>query len=133
VLASTGFDGRFHLRDVNLGERIQSGERCPRYLATLAFSPDGSRIATGAMDRRIRIFSTETGDELFSTDVEEHYSYVSFSSDGQNLAIVSGHDRLVIHAPDQEALSRLSRAELGDIICRDITFYERPKPLEQQE
>jgi WD40 repeat protein len=128
VLASTGFEGCFNLRDVGTGERILVGERSPRYLATLAFSPDGGRIATGAMDGRIRVFSTETGDELFSTDVEAYYSYVSFSSDGQSLAIVSERDRLVIHAPEQTTIAQLNRSELGDIICRGVTFYERPNP-----
>jgi WD40 repeat protein len=123
LLASTGFEGRFNLCDVTTGERIQVGELCPRYLSTLSISPDGRRIATGSMDGRVRIFSTETGDELFNVDVEEYYACVSFSSDGQALAIVSGHDRLVVHAPKQDALARLSRSELEDIICRDVTFY----------
>jgi WD40 repeat protein len=125
LLASTGFEGRFNLCDVTNGERIQVGELCPRYLSTLSFSPDGHRIAMGSMDGRIRVFSTETGDELFSVDVEEYYAYVSFSSDGHALAIASGHDRLVVHAPKQNTLAKLSRSELDDIICRDVTCYGR--------
>lgn len=123
LLGSTGFDRRFHLRNVTTGALVQQGELCPRYLATLAFSPDGKRIATGSMDGRVRVWSTESGDELLSIDVAQYYSYVSFSLDGQSLAIASGRDALVVHGCSPQGFSKLSRTELKEIVCRDVTAY----------
>ena len=65
---------------------------CPR---RVAFTPDGTRLASGSNDTTIRIWSVETGESLL--ELRGHTSYVFdlvFSADGTRLFSASG-DRTV--------------------------------------
>jgi eukaryotic-like serine/threonine-protein kinase len=57
----------------------------------LAFSPDGSRLATGCSDNTIRIWDIATGKDV--CELRGHQAYVhavTFSPDGTRLASASG-------------------------------------------
>jgi WD40 repeat protein len=53
----------------------------------LAFSPDGRRLAAScAKGGRVRVWETETGQEVFFLDAHARYAdVVRFTSDGQSL------------------------------------------------
>jgi len=60
----------------------------------LAFSPDGSRILTGSVDRTVRLWEANTGKEL--RKIEAHAGYVKavqFTADGLTAASV-GYDHV---------------------------------------
>jgi WD40 repeat protein len=65
------------------------GHRAAVY--TLAFSPDGSRLASGGNDNVIIIWDPKFGDSLL--ELRGHAAYVhavSFSPDGASLVSASG-------------------------------------------
>jgi WD40 repeat protein len=79
-----------HLKRMCHGElfgfRAHSGN-----IASVAFSPDGRLIATGAYDPVVRIWDAETGRAIRALGGHgEGYSYVAFSPDSSRLASVCG-------------------------------------------
>ena len=74
---------------------------------SLAFSPDGKRLAAGFNDRVARIFDTATGDELLQ--LRRHTGTVTslaWSPDGRFLA-TGGYDQHVYVWDSQVPLQRL--------------------------
>lgn len=60
-------------------------------IASVAFNPDGSAFAAGAMDGSVRVWSTVTGEELLTlTGHRDGATSVAFSSGGYNLVAGTG-------------------------------------------
>jgi WD40 repeat protein len=57
----------------------------------LAFSPDSSRLASGAIDGTVKLWNSETGDELLSLKGHTDRVWnVAFSPNGRQLASAGG-------------------------------------------
>ena len=74
----------------------------PDSVWSVAFSPDGQRLASGGDDQTVKIWDSATGKELLSLKGHAGRSSVAFSPDGQRLA--SGSDE-----PDGEDLGQRDR------------------------
>lgn len=55
-------------------------------ICTTAYSPDGGRIATCSWDKRVRVFDTETSEEVFAAEQPSGVAAARFSPDGSRIA-----------------------------------------------
>jgi DNA-binding beta-propeller fold protein YncE len=63
------------------------------YVLTVAFSPDGRRVATGSMDNTVILWNTETGQLIRTlTGHTKYIDIVAFSPDGTRIASASSFD-----------------------------------------
>jgi WD40 repeat protein/serine/threonine protein kinase len=67
------------------------------FVAGVAFSPDGRRLATGSSDKTVKIWDSATGKELSSLKGHTYWVWsVAFSPDGQHLASGSADNTVKI-------------------------------------
>ena len=64
-----------------------------RAVISVAFSPDGSLLATAANDRTVALWSLSTGQQLVRLDGQADYlETVAFTPDGRTLVLAAGDD-----------------------------------------
>lgn len=81
-------------------------------MSDVAFSPDGNRVATSALDGRVHLWDAATGEALRTLPAHRREAYaVAFSPDGSRLA-TGGYDGSVrLWDPDTGQLRRSLKAE----------------------
>jgi WD40 repeat protein len=84
-------------------------------LVRLAYAPDSKHLATTERDNAVRLYSTETGDRVWShvvklTNVFENYtSAIAFNPDGKTVAVCATDNRIYLINPAAgEELGHLS-------------------------
>src|SRR5262249_23267853 len=61
------------------------------FVTRVAFSPDGTRLASSSRDGTVKIWDATTGQEVHTLKGRPHYvAALAFSADGKRLATVSG-------------------------------------------
>lgn len=91
VTAEGNSDRSAQIWDVESGALLQSLQS-PAPLNAVAYSPDGTRIATGGTDGKARVWDAETGRELVTlAGHTAGIASVAFSSNGDRV-VTGGHD-----------------------------------------
>ena len=108
-MASAGEDGAVLVR--NLSENTVVNNFDAADVMSLAFSPDGHRLATGDRKGSVKLWDLDTGD-LVSADAAAHSGMVykiAFDPDGRRLASAGdGEEVLLWDADNGELVSRFS-------------------------
>ncbi|MBS0197306.1 MAG: protein kinase [Planctomycetes bacterium] len=95
VASNADRPGTMLILDARTLETVREIDGIPVEQMSLAFSPDGTHIATGGADGTVRLFAIDTGKLLASTsDQGMEVLSLSFSPDGARLAS-AGVDRMV--------------------------------------
>ena len=94
LLASAGFPEHYVcLWDLGTGRVCRLFEGHSRSVNSVAFSPDGSLLATASNDGTLGLWTVATGRRRASLDGQAMYlRTVTFSPDGQTLALATGDD-----------------------------------------
>ena len=99
-------------------------------ISALAFSPDGSQIATASSDRTTRLWDVKSGSELLSLHGHsEDVRDVAFSPDGKFLVTASDDKTVQFYILDVGELIKLAKAR----VSRTLTQKECQKFLQMEE
>jgi WD40 repeat protein len=100
LATGTGFflTGEVKLWDVADGKEVLTFDGHTGYLTCVAFSPDGKRLASSAVDDTVRVWDLEAGKEalalkIHADDADQTHRFiqaVAFSPDGKRLASGGG-------------------------------------------
>lgn len=122
------YSGTVLIWDVESGQKLSELRGHSSDLGSVAYSPDGRRLATAAGDGQIKIWDADSGDELLTLSAEGARSFdvLAFHPSGQYL-VSGGNDGLVRlwdSAPITAPSFRL--AEGGDLDPFDRIFPADP-------
>ena len=91
------------------------------HFKSVSFSPDGSKVVTGSDDNTIRVWNSNTGDELLEIELTVEVNSVSFSPDGTR--IVSGSNDNTVRVWDSSTGASLKNLTGHTGYITHVSFY----------
>jgi WD40 repeat protein len=85
-----GFGDSVQLRAADTGALVRSYPGNFTAVVTVAFSPDGKRLAAGCRDTQLKLWDTESGEEVVSMISLDESDYVTFTPDDYYISSKSG-------------------------------------------
>jgi WD40 repeat protein len=96
-----GFDAQIRLWDPSAGRLLRQFPGHLNYVESLAFSPDGKRLASGGHDARAKVWDVATGQRLLQIRGEDTwFKSAAFSPDGKALLVAGSPGELALWRPD---------------------------------
>jgi len=94
-------------------------------VSALAFNPDGSILASGGADRKVRLWDLERPDNLpvILDGPERWILSLAFSPDGETLAAGDGNKSIYLWPVRSE--------RIADIICEHVSRTDRNLTVEE--
>jgi WD40 repeat protein/tRNA A-37 threonylcarbamoyl transferase component Bud32 len=93
--ASSGGKGTVSLLDLAKGRKIMTAEGHARIAGSMAFHPDGRRLATGGWDGTVKLWDTGTARELLTLREHQH-PVIEVKFDGEGRRLMSRDNRGVL-------------------------------------
>jgi hypothetical protein len=96
VGGGTASGGAVFAWDIATGKKELTLLGHTRPVLSLAFGPDG-RLATGGLDRVVKVWDTASGREILSLDgFAREVTHIAFTPDGKNLVAATGLDMVTV-------------------------------------
>jgi WD40 repeat protein len=99
TLVTCGGDNSIRFWNTTAWKEIPPSLGQKEYVSALALSPNGRTLATACYDGTMKLWNVATHRELASLRLGLYGSYITFSPDGQTLAVWDGGSLLLWRAP----------------------------------
>lgn len=101
VIDAGGDDNRWKVEIWNVTERkrTQAPGFHPAYVNGMAFTRDGSALATAALDKTMKLWDVKTGKELASYTHDRGFMGMAFSADGSRMATADDKGGIQLWGP----------------------------------
>jgi WD40 repeat protein/class 3 adenylate cyclase len=111
--------------DLNTGDLVMVLRGHGAQVNSVAFSPDGTLLATGSYDGTVRVWDTSTGAVLHKLEVGGGAYAVGFSPDGRFLLTGAGRLEKVVAVWDAKTLMRVGTLKGHTEAVQDVGFGPR--------
>ena len=114
--------GRWWLWDAETGDRLAEVERHSESVTSIAYSPDGTLLATGSEDHSVRLWDAITGKpEKVSEDMGGRVRAVRYSSDGKAVLASGEFAKLIEWRPSALSQTVKSAPIGGEVVSFDVS------------